>query len=308
MQKERIIIVNQGISKRKGNPEGRVFLTSSAAEGAAVLLNSDARIIEFWGGDGTFSSTLDEALVKNPSFLEGKQIKIHPGGTGNDRHKSLREIFSAFLKDKNRSPAVFTSDGHHCMSDDYLVATINGKYRRHIFNIGGIGLDSQTLIAYDNFRKKRMPSSLKYFGAAIQSISRLNGYQGSIEYTTDSKCVEKAGPIMFLFMLGRYFGGGMSINSRLIADDGLFEAVILNRASKFELYRSLAAISLLKQPQYNNPVAKYLDPAPVMELLINSGDAFWFESDGEVFTVEGNPLKVSHLKVETAGKITYLLD
>ena len=305
---DRLVIVNHRIKPRPVRPGGKLFLTASASEGAAVLLKSGAQVIEFAGGDGTFSATLDAALLQNPDYLQGRMIRIQPRGTGNDRHKSLHEIFSAYRNDRTSQPSVYEYNGRHFLTDDYLLVTLNGKYRRHVFNIAGIGLDSQALIEYEDFRGWPWPSSLKYFGAATRAIHKLNGYHGKVEFSSGSGGTGKAEPIMFLFMLGKYFGGGMPVNGRLQPDDGRFESVILQRGTPLKLYRTLAEISLLGRPQYKNDIVRYLDPSSTAEVSVISSDKFYFESDGEIFTVNGQPLEVQHLSVRTAGKITYMLD
>lgn len=307
MEEKRVVIVNKNVTSYKTQSNSCVFFTSGPAEAARHLLSVNPNIMEFVGGDGTFSASLNDALLQNPDFLNGKLVKIIPKGSGNDRYKSLTEINER--KNKGSDPQSKTDNtDRQIFSDDFLLATINGNIKRYVFNIGGIGLDSQTLLEYETLRGKMIPPSLKYFGAATSAINKLNGYKGLVNYSSGKYVNEKAEPIMFLFMLGKYFGGGMPINNRLINNDGLFESVILSRGTNLKLYRSLVGISLLKQSQYNNPIVKYLEPSSAAELNVLNADKFYFESDGEVLAANNQPLEVKHIRIEVAGKINYLLD
>lgn len=307
MEEKRVVIVNKNVTSYKTQSNSCVFFTTGSSEAASHLLSVNPDIMEFVGGDGTFSASLNDALLQNPDFLNGKLVKIIPKGSGNDRYKSLIEIIER--KNKGSDPQNKTTNtDRQIVSDDFLLATINGTIKRYVFNIGGIGLDSQTLLEYETLRGKKIPPSLKYFGAATTAINKLNGYKGLVNYSSGKFINEKAEPIMFLFMLGKYFGGGMPINNRLINNDGLFESVILSRGTNLKLYRSLVGISLLKQSQYNNPIVKYLEPSSIAELNVLNADKFYFESDGEVLSAYNQPIEVKHIRIEVAGKINYLLE
>lgn len=307
MEEKRVVIVNKNVASYKPQSNSCVFFTSGSAEAASHLLSVNPDIMEFVGGDGTFSASLNDALIQNPEFLNCKLVKIIPKGSGNDRYKSLTEIIERENKGFGTENKSNQTD-RQIVSDDFLLATINGNIKRHVFNIGGIGLDSQTLLEYEAMRGKKIPPSLKYFSAATTAINKLNGYKGLVNYSVGEHVDQSAEPIMFLFMLGRYFGGGMPINNRLINNDGQFESVILSRGTNLKLYRSLVGISLLKQSQYNNPIVKYLEPSSTAELKVLNADKFYFESDGEVLAENNQPIEVKHIKIEVAGKINYLLD
>lgn len=307
MDLKRVVIVNKNVASYSIQSNSCVLFTSRSAEAAQHLLTLNPDIIEFVGGDGTFSSSLNDTLLQNPDFLNGKLVKIIPKGSGNDRFKSLTEIIERQNKVPNRKKEVNSAE-KQIVTDDFLLATINGNIKRYVFNIGGIGLDSQTLIEYEAMRKFMIPPSLKYFGAATTAINKLNGYKGLVNYTAGKYVGETAEPIMFLFMLGKFFGGGMPINSRLVENDGKFEPVILSRGTNFKLYRSLIGISLLKQSQYDNPIVKYLEPVDYAELNVLNADKFYFESDGEIVSQNNQPVEVKQLKIEVAGKISYLIE
>lgn len=309
MEDQKIIIVNKNITSFTSEDDSRVFLTSSSKEAASHLIRSSARIIEFVGGDGTFSATLNDVLAVDPDFLNGKLIKIQPQGSGNDRIKSLSELRK---REEPFNPESQANNGNSgdakIITDDYLMATINGEHKRYVFNAAGIGLDSQTLLEYEKLRHSMLPPTLRYFGAASIAINKLNGYKGLVKYGGTGHPTEMAEPVMFLFMLGKYFGGGMPINSRLVNNDGLFESLILSRGTNLKLFRSLFAISLLKQPQYHNPVVRYIPPAPFIQLDVLSSDKFYFESDGEILVHNNKPVEIKRIEVSVAGKIKYLLD
>lgn len=301
MEDNRVVVVNSKIAHYDAPASSHLFLTSSSAEAAESILQTDARIVELVGGDGTLSATLNDVLAVRPDFLQQREIVINPKGSGNDRIKSLREL----AKERGLEGAVSAP----CLiTDDYLLATINGKYRRYVFNIAGIGLDSHTLLEYEAMRKWLVPAKLRYFGAASRSIFRLNGYKGNVNYRLSDALGKSAEPIMFLFMLGKYFGGGMAVNHKLNLNDGRFESLILSRGSHGKLFAALFAISVLQKSQEGNPLVDYLETTDRLQLTLSSRDTFFFESDGEVLSDSGRPVEVHDLQIETAGKITYRLE
>lgn len=301
MENNRVVVVNSKIARYDAPASSHLFYTTSSAEAARSILQTNTRILEFVGGDGTLSATLNDVLASEPDFLKEREIVINPRGSGNDRIKSLREF-------EKLSDIAGTSASPFLITDDYLLATINGRYKRYVFNIAGIGLDSHTLLEYEAMRKWLVPGKLRYFGAAARSIFRLNGYKGNVQYQRGNSDVQTAEPIMFLFMLGKYFGGGMAVNHQLNINDGRFESLILNRGSHGKLFAALFAISVLQKSQEGNPLVDYLETADRLQLTLSSRDKFFFESDGEVLTDEGRPVEVHELQIETAGKITYRLE
>ena len=309
MVKKRVVIVNQNVTSYKAHPYAEVVFTNSSSEAAKALFNLNPQIIELVGGDGTLSGTLNDVLFQDASFLSDKLIKITPKGSGNDRNKSLKELDRAG-KSKAYSGEDFSSagDAFRIITDDYLLATINDTYQRYIFDVGGIGLDSQTLLEYEDLRRRKMPATFRYFEAASKAIYKLNGSVGKVDYDIPGIGLNSAEPVMFLFMVGKYFGGGMPINHKLLDNDGLFESIILKRGTNLKLFRSLIAISLLQQPQYKNPLVSYLEPMGKVKLEVDNTDKFYFESDGEVLMENNKPVSVHKIEVEIAGKITYLLD
>ena len=309
MAKKRVVIVNQNVTKYKAHPDAEVVYTNSSSEAAESLISLNPQIIELVGGDGTLSGTLNDVLIRDASFLSGKLIKITPRGSGNDRNKSLKELdragkSNAYAGDISRA----VGDSARIITDDYLLATINDTYQRYIFNVGGIGLDSQTLLEYEDLRRRKMPATFRYFEAASKAIYKLNGSVGKVDYDIPGIGLNSAEPVMFLFMLGKYFGGGMPINHKLNDNDGMFESVILRRGTNLKLFRSLIAISMLQQPQYKNPLVSYLEPMNKVKLEVDNTDKFFFESDGEVLMENNKPVSVHKIEVSIAGKITYLLD
>lgn len=309
MEEKRVVIVNKNVASYTSRNDSCVFFTGSSAEAASRLLSVNPDVVEFVGGDGTFSASLNDVLLADPQYLTNKKIVIRPKGSGNDRVKSLTEISNRnqYNQGRLKNQSGYKGGGT-VIRDDFLLATINGNIKRYIFNIGGIGLDSQSLLEYEARRDMKAPASLKYFGAASAAIHKLNGYKGLVNYSAGKVINQTAEPVMFLFMLGKYFGGGMPINGRLKNDDGLFESVILSRGTNFKLYTSLVKISLFKMSQYENPIVHYLEPVPSASVRILSSDKFYFESDGEILMQGDKPLEIKNITIEVAGKISYLVE
>ena len=315
---EKIIIVNGNIVKNTDevndlyNKFGyQPFFTKSASEASDLILDLDPKIIEIVGGDGTYSSTLNEVLKSDDTFLEHKLVQLIPAGSGNDKSrifgkKNILSLLKKHLIDSDFWNDFFNENyfnelNDNYIKDDFLLATINNEHERFVFNVGGLGLDSQTLIEYNEMRNEDINPLLKYYLAANKAIDKLNGFDSKLYYNTP----EESGTldsIMFLFMAGKYFGSGMPINKKCQTCDGKFEMVSLKKANPLSLQLSLMSLSLLKMGQKFNPLVRYLKPSSEADIKVQ-GNGFYFESDGEIL----KDVVVNEINVKAYGKINYLV-
>jgi NAD kinase len=77
MEEKRVVIVNKNVTSYINQSNSCVFFTTGSAEAASHLLSVNPDIMEFVGGDGTFSASLNDALLQNPEFLNGKTGQNH---------------------------------------------------------------------------------------------------------------------------------------------------------------------------------------------------------------------------------------
>jgi diacylglycerol kinase family enzyme len=302
---KKILLSNSYLERLRGISSRDVFFSKDSKEASEFILKKNPEIIELYGGDGTFSSTLNEVLKVDGEFLNDRYVKIIPAGTGNDKFKSLKE-YKNDLNAKSRNKKQQDSS-LEVVVDDFLVAKVNDKYQRFIFNEGGIGLNSQTILNYESIQNKNLPPSLQYLIAATNSISKLNGFESHITYNSKNFLGTLKNPLMFLFMLGKYFGGGMPINNDFELGDGFFETGLFKRGNKFDLYSSLFSLSVLKKNQKKNPLANYLPKTDELSIEISGSDKFYFESDGELLKQDSKVIEIKSLNVKTFGKISYLV-
>lgn len=309
---EKLLVVNNSKITRKNiaevnelvNASNQTIFSNSAKESAKSILESEPKIIQIYGGDGTLSATLNEVLSIDTKFLEHRYIQIIPTGTGNDKYK--------FLKEQKRK-----KDELKVMIDDFLLATINREHKRYIFNVGGIGLDAQSIFESEKLRNTIL-SKLRYDIGGFRAIHKVNGFESRMSYALSYAKDEREdvvreqieNPLMFLFATGKYFGAGKPISKTLTRNDGLFEPVLLRKGKHIHLYKSLLALSVLKQPQHNNPLVQYLPLTDILALNIKENDKFMFESDGELLMIseeKPTPVKVQEITVQTSGKINYFV-
>lgn len=310
---EKLLVVNESKITRKNIEEvkklvdeaNQTIFSNSAKKSAKSILKSEPKIIQIYGGDGTLSATLNEVLSIDTKFLEHRYIQIMPAGTGNDKYKFLKE-----QKRKNK-------DELEVMIDDFLLATINKKHKRYIFNVGGIGLDAQSIVESEKLRNTIL-SKLRYDIGGFRAIHKVNGFESRMSYALNYAKDENEeimsgqieNPLMFLFATGKYFGAGKPISKNLTRNDGLFEPILLRKGKHINLYTSLLALSVLKQPQHNNPLVQYLPLTDILALKIQESNKFMFESDGELLMMreeKPTPVKVQEITVQTSGKINYLV-
>jgi len=190
------------------------------------------------GGDGTVSEAAD-GLIQ--AFLEtGRMVELAmlPCGTGGDFAHALelpRELDALVARiagGKGRGIDV----GRIAYVDDS-----GALASRHFVNIASLGLSGRVDRAVNADRRKgRVSAKALFFWRTVAEFVRYR-FQAVRITVDDSPPIERRVALVAVAN-GKFFGGGMMVAPDAVLDDGQFDIVILNAASKLQLLRDLRLV------------------------------------------------------------------
>jgi diacylglycerol kinase (ATP) len=181
------------------------------------------------GGDGTANEVLNGLYPHSLQDSIDITLGIIPWGTGNDwaRHYSLPSAPKDFVR--------LLQSGSSALQDIGKVSFVNssGKAGSHFFlNCCGTGFDSYLLEKMDSPRGSR----LRYFLYVLKCAYKYRGAPLQLDMEGESlHC-----PVLLLeICIGMFAGAGMRFAPEAVADDGLFEVLLINKLSIPQLLASL---------------------------------------------------------------------
>lgn len=225
------------------------------------------------GGDGTL---LEVARgLKDTDEILG----VIPAGTGND----FREVIGV-SPDPAEALAVILA-GNSKRVD--VGAMSNGKI---FINIAGTGFDVCVLKNTNRVRKV-FTGGVAYILGIVMSLLGFKSID--IDITADGRSFKRT-VLLVVVANGRSFGGGLRISPDSIADDGLFNVVVVNRVSR---PRILIELPKLKKGQLDR--ISSAEQFKCREITIESAQQQSLDIDGEIacetpmtFRVEPKALRV----------------
>lgn len=197
------------------------------------------------GGDGTVHEVINGMMSVPAEARQHTVLGVLPSGTGNDFFRSLNSS-----ADISQLPAMMAA-GHYHPTDLIRVESSDGTLR-WCNNIASIGISSDIVR-----RVKRLPAWLPAsvsFNLAV--ISALLRYKPeAMQLTLDGE--EISGEFLCVSVAnGRFFGSGLGIAPHASLDDGLFELIMISRASSLDFVRLLPQLRQAKQ--LDDPRIRYL--------------------------------------------------
>lgn len=228
------------------------------------------------GGDGSISEVINGIFLSNVQDTSQLKIALLPRGTGNDwgrfwkLHKNDSESMNVFLKGKIKLIDIgkFTYE-----ADSQQIA-------HHFINSIGFGLDAQVADKTNHLKKYLGSFSLLYTIALLLVIFRYKS--PPIQLTIDGKSSS-----MKLFTMnianGPFTGGGIKQNPLALPYDGLYDMMVIENPTFFQLIKALLHIfdgKLIKQPFIKNYRSK--------EVLVQSDEDMVVETDGIVIPKANN--------------------
>lgn len=174
-------------AKRAGDISALVAENAAEADGVIVA-----------GGDGTMNAAA-EALVKT-----GLTLGILPSGTANDLARTLA------IPEDPRKAADIIASGHTRRID---LGSVNGHY---FFNVASIGLAADLAGKLTKQGKKRF-GRLSYAVAALKVLMEARPFTAEIINKGD---VTRVKTLQIGVGNGRFYGGGMTVESSALINDG----------------------------------------------------------------------------------------
>lgn len=255
----------------------REHVTARAGEAVdatrAALLDGVTRIVAV-GGDGTLSEVVngyldDDGRAINPQAAIG----ILPGGTGADFCKTLGIA--------GREQAIRALTGSVTRITDAGRITLNDMgcraYTRAFINLASFGLGGDTAMLVNRWRgagSRLIRGRAKYALAALRALDRYRNHRVRVGFGQEGEVEIESN--LLVVANGRYAGGGMMLAPHARLDDGLFDVILADGATRRDIIKELPRIGRgghLKNPKVSERRAR--------EISINAAEPLAVDVDGD---------------------------
>ena len=232
------------------------------------------------GGDGTLNEVVNGILKQKRFKTSDISIGMITVGTGNDwaRMYEMPESYKKQVK--------LIAKGYTFMQDigqvQYLYSQDSEK--RYFVNIAGMGYDALVAQKTNMMKERGKGGPIAYL---INLISGLFQYKSLfLTIIADGKQVFSGKVFSMSIGICKYNGGGMMQLPKAIADDGLFDIMIIRKTNK---YRIITNIKNLYDGSFlNMPEVSYYN-AKNVTITSKPSKRLYLETDGE--SLGHSPLK-----------------
>lgn len=239
-----------------------------ATEIARKALDEGFRYIVSVGGDGTVNEVVNGLIVDGYVHPE-VVLSIIPGGTGSDFPRIL---------DIARDPvqACQATLGHRCRAVDIgqIRCMCDSKpIERYFVNVAGLGFDGEASVRV-NRMSKRISGTIPYLAGLLLTLFSYRNKD--VELTLDGQQVHGRFNSVIICN-GQYFGGGMWIDPKAAADDGIFDIVIIKDVNKVEFLLNVPRVyrgTHLTHPKVESFQAK--------EVHVEAEQRMFIQAEGEL--------------------------
>ena len=211
------------------------------------------------GGDGTVNEVLN-GLVGSSC-----EMAVIPAGSGNDFVRSL---------------------GCKSNTKDYFMSVVRGSAQpidagscngRFFLNVASLGIDAQACQYAHQFKKyPLMRGKISYLAGAVQALAN---YQTSdVVINIDGEIVEQQVMLMVVAN-AKYYGGGIPAALQADMTDGLFDVVVIEERSWWDLAKAAPHYLTGKQENIDRLIKR-----TAKRVVIKSEELLAVEYDGEIFT------------------------
>ena len=185
------------------------------------------------GGDGTVNEVVNGIFAQDIIPTKDIQLGVIMIGTGNDWGKMFdipsdySEAIALIIKGKS-----FIQDVGHV---SYFVG--NEEKTRYFINCAGLGFDALVTETTNKDKDSGNSSTLSYFKSLIGSLFRYKPVDVRVQI--DNREILNGKLFTLSLGIGKYTGGGMQQNPNAIADDGLFDLMLVDNIAKTKLIRKI---------------------------------------------------------------------
>jgi diacylglycerol kinase (ATP) len=247
-------------------------LTTCAGEAVQItsvaLLEGVTQVVAV-GGDGTLSEIVGGYLNdKGQPINAAATIGILPAGTGTDfcRTLGIRNLRQAIDALAGKASRIIDA-GRITLVDQ------SGQPATRVFiNLASFGLGGDTAMWVNRWRGGRsriLKGQAMYAMAALRALDRYRNRR--VRVRLDDAHEFEINSNLLVVANGRYAGGGMMLAPKAQLDDGLFDVVLADGASRLDIIRELPRIhrgSHLKNPRVSYHRARLIsisadEPIPI---------------------------------------------
>ena len=233
------------------------------------LINEGYRKIIVVGGDGTLNEVINGIFVQKSVETSRIILGMIPVGTGNDwgRMFGISPDYEDALKTILASNLFIQDAGRVVFQNNQRTL------HRYFVNIAGLGFDA--LVA-------KKTNRLKDNGKSNPLIYKYNIFTSLFNFKSPKAIIEVDGKTVtnnvFSVSVGicKYNGGGMMPLPFALADDGLFDLMVIKKIARWDVIRSLKRLydgSIVHHPKVETYQGK--------NIRISSNTQIFLETDGE---------------------------
>ena len=211
-------LVRRGMQVEESESERRGHAAELAAEGGFDLVLAV-------GGDGTVSEVA-AGILNGESGEAGAILGVVPLGSGNDFQRTAGGLVTG------GELATRLAEAEPGLMDAGRIRLEEGDRREQYFvNVANVGFSA----AVGERVERSFRAWPRMAGYLVGAVSTLVGYTNPwIELEIDGETRECRANSVIL-ALGRYFGQGMKVAPEAVADDGLFDVILIGDIGKWEL-------------------------------------------------------------------------
>jgi YegS/Rv2252/BmrU family lipid kinase len=198
------------------------------------FLEKGYRKIIVVGGDGTLNEVVNG--IFHHQSLDPKEVTLAmvPVGTGNDWCRTFG------VPDKYIDAIKLIRDEKTVIQDIGLVDFHNNGFpQRYFANVAGIGFDASVAHAANKLKDQGKGNALSYMIILLKTLLKYNS-----KYMQLSVGEKEFKERMFSISIGigKYNGGGMKQLPNAIPNDGLLDATIIKKISKWTVIKELKGL------------------------------------------------------------------
>lgn len=240
-------------------------MTSAPGEATEVTRNALAtgthRIVAV-GGDGTLNEVVNGYLDPGGQPINpDASIGILPSGTGSDFRKSLgilssKQAISALAGDSTR----LVDAGRARLNDQH-----GRVIHRYFINLVSLGFGGQVVRIVNRWRYSLpwwVGGHTRFVAAAVSALSQYRNVAASVSLDDGDDLVISSN--LIVVANGRFAGGGMMLAPNARIDDGLFDVLLVDGATRLDVLKELPRIRRgrhLKNPRVRSGRARKVEIA-----------------------------------------------
>jgi YegS/Rv2252/BmrU family lipid kinase len=246
-----------------------------AAHATRDAIRSGAARVIAVGGDGTLSEVINGYLDEDGRAVDARAaVGLIPAGTGSDFR---RTVGLGSWRDGARAV-----NGSKTKMIDAARVSFSGArgevVTRSFINIASFGLGGD-VSSYVNRWRETLPrwvgGRARFVAAAVRALGQFKSR--AVTVTLDGGRRFEISSNLIVIANGRYAGGGMKLAPNARLDDGLFDVILTDRATRFDVIRELPRIGrggYLKNRKVTESRAR--------EVSIVSAEQMAIDIDGEM--------------------------